>query len=140
VKAVTANDRDASLVVEALQGRHAAVQREVVGDLQVLALTQGELRSVGAVERLRIRNHRVEAVVAALELDDEQDAICWNGGLRLDDPAEGEARGHEARPDERDAARDELSAIDHETSGGGGDWELGLIVPNTRPLTPIPQC
>src|SRR6476660_3421002 len=92
------DDRHLAVLVEALEPDHRRMKSESVADLDHLALRNAQMGPRAVIRRVAVRYDRVEAVVAAGQFDDDEDAL----GVFLD------ARALERLRDERGGgARDE---------------------------------
>ena len=69
------NDGKRAVLEETLEAHHRWMEAKAVGDLDDLALRNPELRPRLVVLRVTERHHRIQAVIAARQLDDDEDAV-----------------------------------------------------------------
>ncbi len=91
-----AHDRQLPGVVQLLEAGHRRIETETVGERQHLGLVVGKLRTTRVVGLVGVRDHRAEAVVAAVQRDEDDD-------LRSDLKRRALARNHQLA--QCDAAR-----------------------------------
>src|ERR1044072_7563289 len=75
VVAAPMNDGKRPVLVETLEADHRRMEAEAVGDLDDLAFGNTELRSRLVVRRIAKRDDGIQSVVAARQLDDDEDAV-----------------------------------------------------------------
>ena len=80
VVAAAVDDRQQAVLVEPLEPDHRRMEAEAVGGLDDLALGDSQLRPSAVVRRVAVRHDGVQAVVAARQLDDDENPL----GMLLD--------------------------------------------------------
>ena len=78
------DDRQRALVIERLQARELRVQADVIVDLQHRVALEGKAGTRGVVGVVRPWNDGIEAVIAAGELHDNEDALVGIALIRGD--------------------------------------------------------
>src|SRR5262245_21536582 len=75
VVSVTVDDAEHSVFVEALETDHRGMEAKSVGSLDDLGLLNPKLRTGAVVRRIAERHYGVQTIVAAGELDDDQNTF-----------------------------------------------------------------
>ena len=105
IVAAAVHDAEHAVLVQPLEPDHRGMKAEAVGGLEHVAILDPEIRPGAVVGRVGVRNDRIQPVVAAGQLDDDQDAL----GVLLDARAFERLRrerGRRAAQDEREAGAD----------------------------------
>ena len=105
VVAAAMDDGERPVLVEPLEADHRRMEPEAVGDLDDLALGNPELRPRLVVGGIAERHDGVQAVIAARQLDDHEDAVGMLLDARAFERLRGERRGR-AVQDERQSRAD----------------------------------
>ena len=91
VVAAAMDDRQQAVLVEPLEADHRRMEAEAVGGLDDLALGDSEFRPRAIVRGVAVRHDGVQAIVAARQLDDDENALGMRfdaGALRAPAPSE----------------------------------------------------
>ena len=105
IVAAAVDDAEHAVLVQPLEADHRRMKAEAVGGLEHVALLDPELRPGAVVGRIAVRHDRVQPVVAAGQLDDDENAL----GMLLDARALERLRrerGRRAAQDERQPGAD----------------------------------
>src|SRR5436190_3405210 len=140
------HDREFALVVQLLHPAHRLVPAEVRVDLQHVLLVDADGRTMLVVGGVAIRHDRVEAVVAAEPLEDDQDTVRIGrrrqfGGF-AEDVGHGAEAAEQAKPEAAGADPNQIAARDATVAqsavGGhgpsGGPPEPGAPAPRIAPF------
>ena len=105
VVAAAVDDGEQAVFVEMLEADHRGMKAEAVGRFDHLVLGDAELRPRAVVRRIAVRHDGVQAVVAARQLDDDENALRTFFDAR---PLQGlrRQRGGRAAQHERQAGAD----------------------------------
>jgi hypothetical protein len=69
------DDGHLTVLVQPLEADHRRVEAEPIADLDHLAVGDPDVGPGAVVRRIAVRNERVQAVIAAGELDDDENAL-----------------------------------------------------------------
>ena len=111
------DDRQRAAVVELLQARHAGVERQTIVKAQRGLGVHRQIAAGVVVGAVAVRNHRVEPIVAAAELEHDQRSPVRARGrgrrrrLLREDGAHERRRHHRSGRDERQPARHEAATV-----------------------------
>src|SRR5262245_3157741 len=75
VVAAAMNDSETTVFVQALEADHRRFEAEAVGDFDHLALVEPELRLGAVVSGIATGHDSIQSVIAAGQLNDDEDAV-----------------------------------------------------------------